>query len=219
MSYARVLGTLSCIVAAGVAGACDGSMPTQPSPATLARHFDALYTQAVNKHTHGDSVHALALTFLEIPTALGVAPVPVTVTTAIGTQRWQMLAYETVLSGLGSGVIAAAYSDGQGTNVVVASVAYMGNVFTRQTLYADTIAVDADSLRVIALSPSTGSGTCSLTPGLTNPEVAKFAGGTCTHATIEAALGVSFPPTAALPALQRLSYDSIAVPAARIVFP
>ena len=61
-------------VVAGVAaaiGCSSSSGPTAPSARAVAAHFDSLYVTAILAGTHGDSIRARLMTFLELAAGEG----------------------------------------------------------------------------------------------------------------------------------------------------
>jgi hypothetical protein len=197
---ARILSLLVTVsIAAAIAcGHSDG--PTAPNAPQLTAHFDSLYVAAILAGTHGDSLRSLVITYLEVATAEGATPVPVTVTTASGAEKWQALSFEiadTSGDSLASTIAATiAYSDENVTNAVFAEVTTGAGARD----YAEMVASDtiyAASTKATALETVTNGGSgCPSPSGYSNPIFSVV--DTlyhCNFATFESSLNATFPST------------------------
>jgi hypothetical protein len=203
-------------VVAGVAAAigCSSSGPTAPSARAVAAHFDSLYVTAILAGTHGDSIRARLMTFLELAAGEGAVPKTVTMTTAAGAQKWNALSFE-IADTSGSATastsyITIAYSDANATNAVLAEVTTGAtNTATAEMLAADTILVPETTAS--ALVSATNGGACTQEPGLVNPIFTALAPMYhCNLASFESSVNATWPSTAGVdPTLTSTSFTNI----------
>jgi hypothetical protein len=200
----------------GIGAGCGGG-PTAPktqSAQQMAAHFDSLYVAAILAGTHGDSLRSLVITYLEIATAVGATPVPVTVTTGSGPQKWQALSFQ--LADTSGDSLATtltttiAYSDDNVTNAVFAEVTTGYNPHN----YAEMVAADtvyASTTNATALETVTNGGACRSPSGYSNPTFAAV--DTlyhCNLATFQSSLKATFPSTPGIdPSLLQISFSSL----------
>jgi hypothetical protein len=201
-------------IAAGIG--CGSNGPTAPSSQQLASHFDSLYVAAILRGTKGDSLRSTVLTYLELATAEGALPVPVTVTTASGTEKWEAISFEIAdTSGNPSASTIAAtivYSDNSVTNSVFSEVTTGSGA--RQ--FAEMVAADtiyAASTSATALATVTNTGKCALPSpsGYSNPIFSTVATMYhCNLVTVLASLNASFPSTPGIDSsLLSISFASV----------
>ena len=165
----------------------------------------------------------LSLPLLEIPAALGALPSTVTVTTASGTEHWK--GYEFVElsrpgAPLDSEFVFLAYREAAAHTVIAVffdstGAGHAGGVITNDTL---------------SVSPNTANGTTHLvslgatcgTPSasLVNPDFHTAFFSSCSLATFQTTLAMSFPTTTGVdPALTSLSFPATMINGLRIVDP
>jgi hypothetical protein len=198
----------------GGIGCGNSKSATAPSARTDAEHFDSLYVAAMLAGTHGDSLRGTVLTYLELAAAEGATPVPVTVTTASGTEQWQALSFEIADT---SGSPAAntiattvVYSDENVTDAV------FGEVTTGSDPHAFAEMVASDTIYVAstaatALATVTSHGACPSPSGYQNPIFTTVAQTYhCTLATFVASLNATFPATPGVDSsLTKISFSSL----------
>jgi hypothetical protein len=200
---------------------CAGSTGPNPHSATsVAQYIDALYKEAV-VIANNDPLYDTRLLFLteaEYAPAFGAPATAITVATATGDQRWQVVAYEMV-NGTDSTYTFVAYSDDQLANVVVATFdpADPGNPLSVQLMANDTIFVFA-SVSTVAVSTVSIAGACVPVSGLTNPGLSAVASAPCQAGTFAGTVHAIFPVVTSLPpALASLTFSASVVQGARFV--
>lgn len=207
-----IVGTAGIVAGTG----CGTGGPTAPASQKLSTHFDGLYVEAMLAATHADSLRSAVLSYLELASAEGAAPVPVTVTTASGTQTWQALSYTFAdTSGSASASTVAAtivYSDSNVTNAVVAVVTTgFGAGVSAELLAADTIYVAQTT--ATALATVTNAGACLFPSqgGYADQIFTTVASMYhCNLATFQSSLTASFPSTPGVdPGLTQMSFATL----------
>jgi hypothetical protein len=198
----------------------DSTGPNRHSATSVAEYIDALYKEAV-VIANNDPLYDTRLLFLteaEYAPAFGAPPTAVTVATATGDQRWQVVAYE-MAGGTDSTYTLIAYSDDQLANVVVATFrpADPGIPLSVELMANDTIFVFA-SVRTVAVSTVSIAGACVPVSGLTNPGLSAVAADPCQAGTFAGSVHAVFPAVTSLPpALVSVTFSASAVRGVRFV--
>jgi hypothetical protein len=190
-------------LAISVAAACgsDSTGPGQPTAAQLAAHFDSIAIQA-NAQSETNSAYGIRsflTTLIELPAALGAVPSTVSVTTANGVEQWKAYELLEVLPPSGSNTdssfVLLAFRDGDAHTAVAVFFDSTGTAEDGGIITGDTIAVN----------PSQGSGTTSLTStsttcatpaaSLLNPNLGTLTIGQCNLAKFRTTLSLISPTT------------------------
>ncbi len=214
------------LAAVALTAACsDSSGPSSTNtPSEVAARFDSIYVDAFARSDSGSNGYSTRVelsTLLEIPAALGASPSSITVSTATGTEHWK--GYEFVeLTSPGQPVdsefVLLAYRESAAHTVIAVFFDSTGTGAGGGVITNDTLSMTPNTAHGTTHLASVGA-TCS-TPSasLVNPEFHMTFFSSCSLATFQTTLAMTFPTASGVdPALASLSFSTTAVNGIRVI--
>lgn len=153
--------TPAILLAAAIAAGCGSDSPTAPAPQSLAVHFDSLWQQAI---VANDTLRQIAMQFIAIPLAFGVAPHQVSITADGKAASFSAISYAFIDIDYGgqpvdSSFYFAAWADANASRVILTEELAVERQFAAGYLDGATEELaNSGTIADTALSPS---GRCS----------------------------------------------------------
>jgi hypothetical protein len=198
---------------------CAGDSPTGPSPRSLAVHFDSLWQNAVETNDH---LRQVAMQYIAVPLAFGVAPHEVSITIDGTATKFQAVAYEFVDATVqGTPVDSvynfAAWADANASRVLITEYLPAEQQFALAYLDGGTEQVAQQG--TVADTVISASGTCTALDLSSVYFEASYS--TCSHSLQSASFDIQLasPQTAGTgggPAVSKVKLTSLRLPAVRL---
>ena len=207
------------LLAAVIAAGCGSDAATGPAPRSLAVHFDSLWQQAV---VTNDTLRQIAMQFIAVPLAFGVAPQQVVITTDGNTTKYDAISYAFVDvdnngNPVDSSLFFAAWADANANRVILAQQVVPENQFAAG--YLDGATEELATTGTIADSAISATGSCSALDLTSVYYEAEYS--TCAHSIEESSFDLQLAPykagSSGGPTVAELKLSSVRLAAVRLL--